>query len=205
MPKGTMLHTSYGTSSLFRVLHENVGGTPQGGLVRFPLRFDSGIMRPRFSPIDGQLYVVGLKGWQTSAAKDSALQRVRYTGKPNNQPAELHVRADGIELTFPYALDAASASDAANYAVKQWNYKWTSAYGSENYRVKDGGRGEDAVTIKGVKLSADKKRVTLEIEGLVPVMQMEIKMKINSENGAPVTDRILNTINVVPSGKTASN
>jgi hypothetical protein len=56
-----------------------------------------------------------------------------------------------------------------------------------------------------VKLSADKKRVTLEIEGLVPVMQMEIKMKINSENGAPVTDRILNTINVVPSGKTASN
>ena len=205
MPKGTMLHTSYGTSSLFRVLHENVGGTPQGGLVRFPLRFESGIMRPRFSPIDDQLYVVGLKGWQTSAAKDSALQRVRYTGKPNNQPAELHVRADGIELAFPYALDSVSASDAANYAVKQWNYKWTSAYGSDNYRVKDGGRGEDAVTIKGVKLSADKKRVTLEIEGLVPVMQMEIKMKINSENGAPVTDRILNTINVVPSGKTASN
>ncbi len=205
MPKGTMLHTSYGTCSLFRVVYEDVGGTPQGGLVRFPLRFDSGIMRPRFSPIDGQLYVVGLKGWQTSGAKDSALQRVRYTGKPNNQPAELHVRTNGIELAFPYALDAASASDAANYAVKQWNYKWTSNYGSDNYSVKDGSKGEDTVAIKSVKLSSDRKRVLLEIEGLVPVMQMEIKMKINSQDGTPVTDRILNTINVVPSGKTASN
>ena len=49
---------------------------------KLPLKFDSGIMRARFSPADGQLYVAGLKGWQTDSAHDGCLQRVRYTGKP---------------------------------------------------------------------------------------------------------------------------
>jgi hypothetical protein len=53
------------------VLQERVGDVPQGGVFKFPFKFDSGAMRPRFSPIDGQLYVAGLKGWQTDGAKDS--------------------------------------------------------------------------------------------------------------------------------------
>ena len=38
-------------------------------------------MRARFNAADGQLYVCGLKGWQTRATKDGIFQRVRYTGK----------------------------------------------------------------------------------------------------------------------------
>jgi hypothetical protein len=57
--------------------------------------------------------------------------------------------------------------------------------------------------VKSVKLSADRTKVFLEIEGLRPVDQMEIKMNVNCENGQPVPGRILNTIHTVPDGKTA--
>ena len=72
--------------------------------------------------IDGQLYVAGLRGWQTDAAKDCALQRVRFTGKPVNMPTSFHVKENGIELGFTTALDPASAGDADSYDVEQWNY-----------------------------------------------------------------------------------
>ena len=40
--RGHLLHTSYGMASLFDVLWETVAGVPQGGVIKFPLRFDSG-------------------------------------------------------------------------------------------------------------------------------------------------------------------
>src|SRR5262245_41115245 len=63
--KGHLLHTSYGKATLFHVLMETIDGQVQGGVWQFPLKFDSGIMRARFHPRDGQLYLSGLKGWQT--------------------------------------------------------------------------------------------------------------------------------------------
>jgi hypothetical protein len=39
-------------------------------------------MRARFRKQDGQLYVCGLRGWQTAGVMDACLQRVRNTGKP---------------------------------------------------------------------------------------------------------------------------
>ena len=78
--QGHMVHCSYGKCALFLVLQENINGIDQAGVYRFPFKFQSGGMRARFNPHDGQLYVSGLKGWQTSGAKDGCLQRVRYTG-----------------------------------------------------------------------------------------------------------------------------
>src|SRR6185295_3644043 len=78
--KGEMLHLSYGMSSLFHVMTERVNGVLQGGVARFPLQFATGINRARFNAKDGQLYLTGLKGWQTTAARDGAFQRVRFTG-----------------------------------------------------------------------------------------------------------------------------
>jgi len=61
---GHMIHMSYGMSRLFNVMTETVDGVMQGAAVQFPLKFDSSLMRARFNPKDGQLYVTGLKGWQ---------------------------------------------------------------------------------------------------------------------------------------------
>jgi hypothetical protein len=203
LPAGNLLHLSYGTCSLYGVMHENVAGTPQGGVFKFPLKFESGTMRARFSPNDGQIYLTGLKGWQSSAAKDGCLHRVRYTGKKVYFPSELNVKANGVEISFTNPLDAASV-DVGNFAVKQWNYKWSDGYGSGEFKVSDGQKGKEDVGVKSAKLSADRKKVFLEIEGLRPVMQMEIQLNVKGENGAPVPNRIINTINVVPGATTAA-
>ena len=196
---GHMLYLSYGKSALFGVLQEKVGDIRQGGVVKFPLKFDTGICRARFNPIDGQLYVGGLKGWQTNGAKDGAIQRVRYTGQPVTMQDELHVTDQGITIGFTGELDPVSASDPANYAIQQYNYRWTSAYGSDKYKVSDpNAKGKDPVEIKSVTLAPDKKSVFLAVPGLQPVMQMEIKMNIKAADGAALPADVGHTINVVP-------
>lgn len=203
MPEGSLLHLSYGTCSLYGVMHENVGGVDQGGVFKLPVKFESGTMRARFSPADGQLWITGLKGWQTSAAKDGMLQRVRYTGKKATFPNAINVKPTGVEIGFSAPLEAA-VSDPGSYSVKQWNYKWSSEYGSSEYKPSDNSKGKEEVTVKSVKVSPDKKRVFLELEGLKPVMQMEIKFNLKGEDGSTIPGRIINTINVVPGAKTAA-
>ena len=48
--------------SIFAVIEEFVGDQVQGGVTKFPLHFPSGVMRGRFNPVDGQLYLAGLAG-----------------------------------------------------------------------------------------------------------------------------------------------
>lgn len=197
--KGSMLYLSYGKSSLFGVLQESVGDVKQGGVFKFPLKFETGICRARFSPLDGQLYLAGLKGWQTNGAKDGAIHRVRYTGKPVTVQRELHVTDKGITIAFTNELETSSASDAGNYSIEQYNYRWTSNYGSAEYKVSNPEeKGHDKLDIKSVTVAPDKKSVFLEVPGLQPVMQMKIKMNIKAADGTTIPDAVGNTINVVP-------
>jgi hypothetical protein len=196
--QGSLLHASYGKGTLHAILQEKVGDTVQGGAYKLPVKFESGMMRPRFNAVDGQLYIVGLKGWQTNGSKDAAFQRVRYTGKPVTYPNALKVTDKGITIGFTGALDTAAASDAQNYNIEQWNYQWTKNYGSPEFKVSDPKvKGHDPVEVKSVTVNPDKKSVFLEIPGLQPVMQMSIKMNLKSSEGASIPDRIVNTINVV--------
>ena len=196
--KGQLLYLSYGKSCLFEVLQEKVGDTFQGGVVKFPLKFDTGICRARFSPVDGQLYVAGLKGWQTNGGKDGAIHRVRYTGKTVTMQNSLHFTDKGITIGFTNPVDAASAGDAGNYAIEQHNYSWTSAYGSADYKLSDPTqKGRDKVEVKGVTVSPDKKTIFIEVPGLQPVMQIRVKMNIKAEDGSHVPTDVGGTINVV--------
>lgn len=214
--KGELLHTAYGTCSLYLVLKEEVNGQLQGGVVKLPLSFDSGIMRARFSPKDGQLYLVGLKGWQTSAAKNGCFQRVRYTGKPVNLPRQLHAVKGGLSLEFSDALDKELATDVQNYSLAEWNYIWSAAYGSPEISVKDksdlkpedkGGtewsktqmtiQQRDALKIKSAKLSADGKTVFLEVPDLLPAMQVQLKYNLETAEGAVVRQEIYHTIHTL--------
>lgn len=207
--KGDLLHSSYGKCSLFKVMYEDAGGVMQGAAVRFPLNFDSGIMRGRFSPFDGQLYLAGLRVWQSSGAREGTLQRVRYTGKPVNMPKDLHIKPTGIEITFTNPLDAELAKDPENYAVDQWNYLWAQTYGSKMYSVKDptktlGDKGQSAykgedVKIKSIKVSNGNKTVFLELENVQPVMQYRVRYNLDSADGELVRQEIYGTINKVPS------
>lgn len=206
---GNLLHLSYGKCSLFKIMQDEVNGQWQGGAVRFPLQFESGIMRGRFNPGDGQLYLAGLRVWQSSGARYGAFHRVRFTGKPVYMATKLNVKKNTIAITFTDPLDPVSAVDDQNYAVDQWNYQWTKAYGSKMYSVKIPGKviGDkkqaafrgDSMEIQSIMLSDDKKTISLEIAGLKPVMQSRITFNIKFADGNELMKQeIIHTINHVP-------
>jgi len=197
--KGDLLHTSYGTSSLFKVLYETIDGQVQGGVVRMPVKFSSSAMRPRFNTKDGQLYVAGLKGWQSNAGSDGGFDRVRYTGGPVRMPTKLRVTDKGIAITFTCKLDAETAADAGSYGIEAYNYKWTGGYGSDEFKPSaPGQKGKDDWEVTAARLSADGLTVELQIDGIRPVMQYAIDYNLKSADGKSLRDTIYGTIHKVP-------
>ena len=108
------------------------------------------------------------------------------------------MRANGIEIHFGVPLNPALANEADNYSVTQWNYRWSSDYGSDSYSVLNPNhKGQDTVAVKSAKLSPDGKTVFLETQPLQPVMQMRIKFVLETAAGVPLRQEIYNTINRV--------
>jgi hypothetical protein len=194
---GQLLHTSYGKGTFFICYHEEVGGRAQGGAVQLPLNFVSGVMRIRQHPVDGQIYVVGMRGWQTNGAQPGAFQRIRWTGKPVNLPRSVKTGKDTLAITFtdPLAKDSASAD---NLAIEAWNYKWSGNYGSPEIKPSDGQNGHDKVVPSEVALSADGKTLTLTLPGLKPVDQLKIAYKLETADGELASNVLYYTINAVP-------
>jgi hypothetical protein len=198
-----LLHTSYGMASLMLVTVQKLdAATPdlyQGGVIPLPLKFDSGVMRGRMNPKDGQLYLCGLRGWQTAGTRDGTLCRVRYTGKPLHLPIDASVSSNDIKLTFGEPLDPATAEDPGSYGVEQWNYRWSKEYGSPDYSVKDPSKqGHDEVAVASAKLGPDRKTVVLSIPGLRPVMQMSIHVNVDAADGTTIDHSVYLTIHRVP-------
>ena len=220
--KDRLLHLSYGTCSIYGVLPQEVtfNGQPQmqGGVARFNVDFASGAMRARFNPQDGQLYVTGLRGWQTTATQNGCFQRVRYTGAATRMPLALAATKKGIKLDFTCEIDAKVAADAGNWNIEVWNYIWSSAYGSPDISTletkvaatelgNDGKlqfskaqmseRKHDPLTVKSATVSADRRSVFLEIPDLRPVMQMQLKYDIKAADGVELRGQVINTIHAL--------
>ena len=210
--KGELLHLSYGTSSIYKVMKETVDGQVQGGVFRIPVQLGSSAMRSRFNKADGQLYVIGFKGWQTNAAKEAAFQRVRYTGKKVNMPSEMHVKKDGVVLKFTTELDKELAEDPTSYRVQWWNYLWGPQYGSGEFSVYNpdknalesglkkeskSHRKRDNVKVHSARLLPDKKSVFIKMD-MHEVMQMHIKVDLETTDGDELIYDIYNTVNKVP-------
>jgi glucose/arabinose dehydrogenase len=198
--KGELLHESYGKSSLFLVLDQKLsGGRMQGGVVKFPLKFTSSVMRAKFNKKDGQLYIAGLSEWQSNAARITGFDRVRFTGKPVYSVRDLKVTKSGVELTFTQPLATDAASDLQNFSGKRWNYERSERYGSPELSVEDPKKkGRDPLNITASKLSADGRTITLEIADLKPVMQQSIKFNLKAADGTPIAQEIQHTIHAIP-------
>jgi hypothetical protein len=205
--KGEMLHESYGKSSLYLVMRQDISkGYQQAGVVRFPLKFTSSVMRARFHPDDGQLYVCGLSEWQSNAARITGFDRVRYTGKPVYSVSGIRVVSDGVELTFTQPLDAETAEDPDSYSGKRWNYIRSENYGSPEIQVTNPEeKGRENIEITAAKLSEDKRTVKLTISDLRPVMQQTIRWDLDAADGTTIAQEIQQTIHEVPWTVTATN
>jgi hypothetical protein len=189
--RGSLLNTSYGTGKLYVVPHEVVKGQTQGGMSPLPLpAFPTGIMRPRFHPTDGRLYVCGMFAWAGNQTGPGGFYRVRPTGKPADVPVGLRAKADGLEITFTDPLDPAAAADAANYAVKVWGLKRSQNYGSKHL-------DEHSLTVTRAVLLPDGKTVRLTLAGIAPTAGMEVRFRLMGADGRPVSGVIHNTIHAL--------
>lgn len=197
---GEMFHFSYGKCQMFLVLPEQIDGTYQGGIVSVPgIEFESGAMRARFREKDGQLYVMGLRGWQTTAAMPGSFQRVRYTGEPLTLPKALRIESRGVRLVFREPLDRGTAMDVSRFTVEKWQYRWTKNYGSSDYKISDPDqKGRDSVVLKGLVLSEDQQSLLLVMDDLEPVMQMGIGYDLRTQNGTLLKGEIYQTIHKIP-------
>lgn len=185
---GRLLNLSYGYGQVFIVPHEDVDGQMQGGMCAFPLeRFPTGVMRGRFHPHDGQLYLAGMFAWAGSQTQPGGLYRLRYSGKPVHLPTELRATKSGMTIRFSGDLDAASASTASNYRVKVWSLERTKSYGSKHY-------DEHAIDVTSAALDTDRRTVHLKIPAIAPTWCMEIRYELRSAAGKRIDGRIHNTI-----------
>ncbi len=195
---GQMLHLLWGRCGMMSVLRDTVGDVSQGAVAALPVKLLSGPNRATFNSRDGALYVAGSTGWQTSAVKDGALQRVRWTGRPAHLPVAWHAHANGITVTFSEPLKRDTAEDAGSYAVKRWNYRYAAQYGSKDWSVAQPGKeGRDDVPVRSAKLLADGRTVFLDLGDLAPVMQMELKWNLDAVDGKAMRSQLWLTLNTL--------
>lgn len=219
-----LIHLSYGQCKLRLLLQEDpttsqkdsrnanelgsvaTARTLNGGSTEFPLTFASGIHRGRFSPIDGQLYVTGLKGWVSSAVNDGCFQRVRYTGQPVDLLVRMKTYQNGIALTFTNPLQRDEAEKVENYELEAWNYRWSAEYGSPEFKPSASGHiGRDSIEPKSATLLPDNRTVFLELPDLKPVDQMGVSFNLRFEAGATLEQTAYLTLNGISPDRLADD
>jgi glucose/arabinose dehydrogenase len=139
---------------VMRILPEEVGGALQGACI--PMNFGSkmriGNNRLVFAS-DGSLWVgQNDHGW----AGSRGIQRISWKGKTHLDILAMNLTKTGFDLTFTLPLNEEAAKDLANYKFKRFYYEYHQAYGSKQFDVQD-------VPVKSIKLSADRKKVSIEL------------------------------------------
>jgi hypothetical protein len=185
---GKLLNLSYGYGKVFVVPYEKIGDQVQGGIFELPVpRFSTGVMRGRFNPGDGQLYLCGLSAWGSTQPQLGGLYRIRKVDQPLTIPVGIKATTKGIELYFTDALDAKSVVDLAHYTVKTWDLLRSRKYGSKHYN-------EQTLAVTQATLGKDKKSIKLTIPNIKPTWVMEIQYQLKDERGKSLDGLVQNTV-----------
>ena len=197
---GRLLNLSYGYGRVYVVPHEFIPNQkqsrnsdsilqPQGGMCALPIPdLPTGMIRGRFSPNDGQLYVGGMFSWAGSRQEqEGGLFRIRYRGGSHHLPTEIHARDGAIEITFSEALAPESAKDVGSYQVKTWDLKRTKNYGSPHIN-------EQKREVTSAELLDDQHTVRLSLNDLSATRGMEIICELKDAKGITFKRVIHNTI-----------
>jgi cytochrome c551/c552 len=184
-----------GQSKVMRMGLEKVNGVYQGFAINYREGFQSGILRERFG-LDGSMFVgMTSRGWGSTGKDDFGLQRLFWNG---NMPFEIDMikaKSDGFEFSFTQPVDVNSVKKAASYAIRSYIYKYQHQYGSPIIELKD-------LKIKGVEVSADRKKVRISIDGIRQFFIHEFTLKgVLNEKGEPLLhETAYYTLNEIPAG-----
>ena len=188
---GQLLAVSYGMGQVFVVPHETVDGQIQGGQTPLPLPiFPTGVMRGKFSPSDGQLYVAGMFAWAGNRVEPGGFYRVRYTGEEVVVATGIKARQGALDLTFSAPLDEAFVRDTSNYTIQAWDLRRSANYGSDHYN-------ERSFAIASATLLPDARTIRLTIPDLAPTWGMKCEYTVRSAAGTEISSEIHNTIHAL--------
>jgi cytochrome c551/c552 len=177
---GQLLVGDQGQSKIMRVALEKVKGQYQGVAFDFRQGFQSGVLRMNWGH-DGSMFVGETnRGWGSAGTTNSGLQRLVWTGKIPMEMKTVTSMPDGFEIEFTLPVDKTLAADLSSYGGRSYIYKYHPVYGSPTVN-------DQALTIKGVKVSDDKMKVRLVIDNLRQYYLHELNLSgIRSEDGLPL-------------------
>lgn len=201
----SLIYLSYGNGKMFSVLFDEAfarvafpegdGPPRQAAVTELPVTAaPTGLIRGRFNPADGHLYVCGLFAWAGDRTQPGGFYRVRRTEQPLRVPNAYETASDGIVVRFTSELDPETAADPGNYSMRIWQYVRQASYGSEDYRVLDEGVGEDDLAIPSATLSEDGRSVFIEMPDILPVQQFHLEMNLRSADGERIREFVHGTI-----------
>jgi mono/diheme cytochrome c family protein len=183
---------------LQRVQLEEVEGVMQGAAFPFSQGFRHLFNRLLFTKA-GDLYAGGIARGndQEFITKVSGLTRIRYTGKKVFELLAARLRSNGIEIEFTHPLAGNTGWNPAGYYVTQWAYQATQTYGGQKVRHR---RSE----VRSATVSADRRRVFLELPDLVEgeVMRIRLPQSLTSASGQTLwAGEFWYTVNRIPKNR----
>ena len=196
---GRMLHSSFGKGWLYTLSLQEIDGIMQGAIIPLPHQWAAGVMRLRINPADGQVYGVGLSGWQGPRnGLDGCLQRLRSTGEPVQMIDRMEVVPGGIELTFSFDVDPDSVRRPEAFTAEMWNYLWSKRYGSDQFSVRHPDEvGHDALTIEAIDVLSPRK-MRLLIPDMAVCDQLRLSVLISDTSGQTFSDEAFLTVHTLP-------
>ncbi len=178
--KDQMIHGDVTHGGIKRVFVDEVDGVKQGAVFRFMQGLDAGINRTVWGP-DGNLYAGGVGSggnWRHEGRLWYALHRFEFNEKTTFEMLAVRAKSKGMEIEFTQPIAAGELVGANSFEVQQYHYRATEEYGGPKL-------GEEELKVKSVELSADRKKVFLEIEGTQEnkVVYIRIAQPLKSESG----------------------
>ncbi len=196
--KGQMIHSEVTQGGVERVFVEKINGAYQGVVFRFIQGLEAGINRMIWGP-DGSLYVGGIGNPGNWAQTDKlwyGLQRLKFNNKPTFEMLAVRAKSDGVEIEFTEPLRDGDGWDVTDWEVRQWRYVPTKEYGGPKI-------DNVALKVEGAYVSADRKKVSLKLNGMKPghVAYLHMKDLYVSDSGLPLwTTEAWYTMNAIPAG-----
>ncbi|MDI9878233.1 auracyanin family protein [Flectobacillus longus] len=196
--QGQYIVFDQGQSKAMRMSLEKVNGKYQGACYPFREGFQSGTVRARWGN-DGSIFVgMTSRGWGSTGKDLYGLQRLVWNGRLPFEMKTISAQPDGFEIEFTQPVDAKTAADAANYELKSFTYKYHHNYGSPIIN-------QEKTPLKGIIVSADRKKVRLVIDNLRKGYIHEVRPSgILNEEGQPLLHEVgYYTLNNIPDGEAA--
>lgn len=147
---------------------EKVEGEYQGAVFRHSAGLEAGVNRTVVGP-DGALYVGGIGeggNWSEPGKLRYGLQKLTPNGEDAFDMTEMRVTKKGFEVEYTQPLSAETVAKIAEdpnaaFRMDHWRYVPTRSYGGPKV-------DERPLFVAGAKVSRDRTKVTLTVDGLEP-------------------------------------